>query len=805
MFDYEEKHLKQLRPYLGECTLFLKKDGSFPLNKPGIIAAYGVGVRNTIKGGTGSGDVNSRFFITIEQGLINRGFDVVSSKWLDDYQENRFANRKAWIKDIKKEAKKAHVFAPMYGMGRVMPETEYDLPLTFDADACIYVVSRISGEGNDRRVIKGDVLLTDSEIRDILLLNEKYEKFMLVVNAGGVMDLTPVLEAKNILILSELGVETGNVLADILLGKINPSGKLTATWAKFEDYPYSMEINRDDSPYSEGPYVGYRYFDSFDKPVLFPFGFGLSYSEFELKNYKVNNDKENISLKVDVKNISKHPGKEVVQAYISILSEEEPFIKQELIVFNKSKELKENEVDTVEINFKLSSLARYNPEKAHYYLPKGRYLLKVGNCSRDTINVAEIVLNDVVVVKEAKNIFSHVEIEEINRKITKEEFSEPFNGPKIILSKEDFELYKPNIREVKVPEVLNTLSNEQLAILNVGYHNNKPGVMSAIGEASDVAPGAAGQAPTLFKELFNDPVVMSDGPAGLRLNPSFYIDKKGRHIGIESNKVVLEALEFMPTFIYKIAKVFIKDKKVKEGTEIHYQYATAIPIGTAIAQSFNLEFARLCGDIVADEMERFNIDLWLAPALNIQKNILCGRNFEYFSEDPIVSGLFASALTLGVQSHKGKGVTIKHFACNNQETNRYANNSIVSEKTMREIYLRGFEIAINESNPMSIMSSYNLINGDHSSENRNLINEFLFNENGYQGFVMTDWVVTGMNGKHDKYRAPYAHLVANSGTSLMMPGRKVDVEDIIKALEADGKLKEQVKINIARMQNVRTK
>ena len=805
MFDYEKEHLEKIYPYLAECTLFLKKDDSFPLDKPCSIAAYGCGVRGTIKGGTGSGDVNSRFFINIEQGLISRGFKVNTSNWLDAYQENRNINRKAWIKQVRKEAHKAHKLAPVYGMGMVMPEPEYDLPLSFTSEACIYVVSRISGEGNDRRAIKGDVLLTDSEIRDILILNQKYQKFMLVINAGGVIDLSPVLEVKNILILSELGVETGHALADILLGKLNPSGKLTATWARLDDYPYSLKMNIDDSPYSEGVYVGYRYFDSFNKPVLFPFGFGLSYSNFELNNYKVSNDKETISIKVDVKNISKHPGKEVVQAYISILSDEDQYIKQELIAFNKTKELKENEVQTLELSFKLSSLARYDAIKGLYYLPKGKYLVKVGNCSRNTVSVAEIALNEQIVVKEAIKIFSHVEVEELHQQISETELNKDYGVPVIKLTNKDFELYKPNVRQVDIPLVIDSLTDEQLAKLNVGYHNEKPGFMSVVGEASDIAPGAAGQAPSLYKELFNDPIVMSDGPAGLRLCPSYYIDKKGKHIGIEVNKIMLEAFDFLPSFISKIAKLFIKDKKVKNGTEIHYQYTTAIPIGTAIAQSFNLEFAQLCGDIVGDEMERFNIDLWLAPALNIHKNILCGRNFEYYSEDPIVSGLFASALTKGVQAHKGKGVTIKHFAANNQETNRYANNSIVSEKILREIYLRGFEIAINQSNPMSVMSSYNLINGDHSSENRNLINEFLFNENGYQGFVMTDWVVTGMNSKKDKYRAPLGHLIANSGTSLMMPGRKMDVNDILQAIKVDAKLKEQIKINIARMQNARAK
>ena len=200
MFDYEKKHLEDLYQYLPECTLFLKKDGSFPLKKPCTLAAYGCGIRNTIKGGTGSGEVNSRFFINIEYGLLHRGFTITSNDWLDGYQQIRTKNYKEWRKELKQEAKEAHRLLPAFAMGHVKPEPDYDLPLNFDSEAAIYVVSRISGEGADRRLVKGDMLLTDSEVRDILLLNEKYKKFMLVINAGGFMDLSPVLEVKNILI-----------------------------------------------------------------------------------------------------------------------------------------------------------------------------------------------------------------------------------------------------------------------------------------------------------------------------------------------------------------------------------------------------------------------------------------------------------------------------------------------------------------------------------------------------------------------------------------------------------------------------
>ena len=791
---YEQEHLDLLYPHLGECTLFLKRDDSFPLEKPCSIAAYGNGVRHTIKGGTGSGEVNSRFFINIEEGLKQTGFTLTTIDWLDKFDEMCKNYRKTWVKELKSEAKKAHVFAPFYCMGRVMPIPEYDIELGEKAEAAIYVVSRISGEGNDRQPVKGDVLLSDSEIRDILKLNEMYDKFMLVVNAGGVVDLSPVLEVKNILVLSELGAETGKALGDILLGNLNPSGKLTATWAKLEDYPYSMVFDKDDSLYTEGLYVGYRYFDSFKKKPLFPFGFGLSYSTFKLDNYTVTNNKSEITIKVDVTNTSKYPGQEVVQAYLSYNGDS---VYQQLAGFAKSKVLKEKEKSQVEISFKLETLAKYDESRGIYYLPEGEYLLRVGNSSDNTVIASKIVLKEEITTKVVRNMFAKVDIEEISTTIEKEIVSKDI--PQLVLTSDDFETIHMEERWIEFPEVVKRLNNKQLATLNIGYYS-EGGTMSVVGETCVSVPGGAGETPMLYEHLFGKTLSMVDGPAGLRIAPEYIIDKKGRKRVIKTNNIVVDALEFLPTFLAALVKIFVvKDKKPKNNQVIYHQYCTALPIGTAIAQTWNKDFARLCGDIVGKEMEIFNADLWLAPALNIHKNILCGRNFEYFSEDPILSGTFASELTKGVQQHKGKGVTIKHFAANNQETNRTANNSVIKERTLREIYLRGFEYCIRESQPKALMSSYNLINGQHTSENRQLINDFLFEENDFKGIVMTDWVISVMKNKKDKYPYPNAARVALSGTSFFMPGSKQDVKDILSEVKYDKKLRKQLKINVSRV------
>ena len=319
MADYELRHIEALRKNLAGCTVLLKKDGSFPLEKPCTLAAYGSGVRRTIRGGTGSGEVNSRYSVTIEEGLQQAGFTLTGMEWHTGYEQARKKAHKAFLKQLKKDAKAVKQNFILYGMGKAMPEPEYNLPLNAEGDAAIYVVSRISGEGNDRTPLKGDIRLTDSEVRDILALDKKFTRFMLVLNVGGVVDLTPVMGVRNILLLSQLGVETGGALADILLGKANPSGKLTTTWAAFEEYPEMPDFeDMNETRYREGIYVGYRYFETLpgaQKKVIYPFGYGLSYTTFGLDTIAMWETEDQIFAEVQVTNTGNLAGKEVVQIY----------------------------------------------------------------------------------------------------------------------------------------------------------------------------------------------------------------------------------------------------------------------------------------------------------------------------------------------------------------------------------------------------------------------------------------------------------------------------------------------------------
>ena len=365
---HEIKNIKRLRSHLGECTVLLKKDGSFPLEEPGTIAAYGSGVRHTVKGGTGSGEVNSRYFVTVEKGLLKAGFTIVNGGWLDEYDRIRENNKAAFYKDIKAKAKKEKKNVIAASMGAVILEPEYELPLTFGADAAIYVVGRSSGEGNDRLDVKGDYRLTDTEVQDILTLNSRYERFMLVINAGGPVDLSEVMEVRNILVLSQLGVETGRALAGLLLGKLYPSGKLTTTWAPYKDYGITSFGEQDDTLYSEGIFVGYRFFDKTGTKPAFPFGYGLSYTEFTHSFTEITASGPVVRLTARVKNVGGFRGREVLQAYLSSPAGKIEKAPKSLAGFAKTAPLAPGESGTVNISWDLRDMSSFDEARAAYVL-----------------------------------------------------------------------------------------------------------------------------------------------------------------------------------------------------------------------------------------------------------------------------------------------------------------------------------------------------------------------------------------------------------------------------------------------------
>ena len=794
MYEYEREHNEILRRFGAECAVLLKSDGTFPLDGPCDLALYGSGARQTVKGGTGSGEVNSRTFITAEAGLEAAGFRITSKSWMDRYGEIRPEAKKKFIRGLKRSALKRGTLAILDSMGAVMPEPEYDLPLDAEGDAAVYVLARISGEGSDRKPVPGDILLTETEKRDILALNRKYRRFLLVLNVGGVIDLSPVMEVRNILLLSQLGGETGSILADLILGKSSPSGKLTTTWFAWEDHPAVGDFgDRYDTHYTEGIYVGYRYFDSVGKEPLFPFGYGLSYTRFELEMGKPTEEKGRISIGVTVKNTGTRRGKEVVQLYVSPpqLILDKPY--QTLAAFGKTDELKPGETQELTLSFDMREIASYDPARAAWILEPGDYVIRIGASSRDTLAAAIVCLDAEAVIRQVKNGLGKPEQPDWKPERLPDEETGSLPAISLEASLFETETISYTLTEEVAPTV-EALSDEELCLMNIGAFKRK-GSGSVIGAAGQSVAGSAGETVNCLKGKGIPALVMADGPAGLRLSRQYTRDENGIH-GI-GNNMPESVMELMPAPAAIVMRSLEKHKKVTG--EILEQNCSAIPIGTAMAQSWNLEFAERCGDLVGDEMERFGVHLWLAPALNIHRDIRCGRNYEYYSEDPLISGRFAAAVTRGVQKHPGRGTTIKHFAANNQETNRYGSSSQVSERAMREIYLRGFEIAVKEGRPHALMTSYNLLNGIHTSQRRDLIEDILRAEFGFRGIVMTDWLVAALNSGRKKYPVPNAARIAAAGGDLVMPGGPGDLKAMSDGLK-DGTLnRRQLMINGTRV------
>lgn len=807
MQPFEKEHIEAVRKAAPECTLLLKKDGKLPLVAPCRVALYGSGARKTMKGGTGSGDVNIRHFVTIEEGLEKAGFEITSKKWLDDYDALLVSKRAEFVEQVKQEAKQIGINPVMYGMGKAMPEPEYSFELDADGEMAVYVLARISGEGADRSIAAGDISLSQTEIRDILALNAKYEKFVLVLNVGGMVNLEPVKNVKNILLLGQLGTPTGDVLADLLLGKSYPSGKLAMTWAPIEKYASTKGFgDMDDTPYTEGIYVGYRYFDTVHEEPDFPFGYGLSYTEFEMTVKETAADTQKVTITVEVRNIGTFVGKEVVQVYYCAPSGKLDKPYQELVVFGKTKELQPGESGKVTLSFNTVDMVSYDTELASYVLEAGEYVIRVGNSSENTTPCCKVVLDETAVIKKVKNICPGCNLKDFVPEANADAVSGatttemPVYQVKAKDLPQEIVVYDEMPQELEgsaciwddvkngkktIDEFVGSLDEKQLAYLSIGLFEDNAGMGSIVGAAAQSVAGAAGETCQRLKDLGVPTLVMADGPAGLRLCTQYKV-VDGKVKGMDNP--LAGSMEFMePEQLQQMAAMAPRPSEEELAAPMYYTYCIAIPIGTALAQSFSEEVCQKCGDIVGDEMEKFGIHLWLAPAMNIQRSPLCGRNFEYYSEDPLVSGLMAAAITEGVQAHKGCGVTAKHFALNNQETNRMVSNSIASERAIREIYLKGFEICVRKAQPHAIMSSYNLVNGEHACNSKDIQTYVLRNEWGYQGVVMTDWyaasdVMTSASQRENKHPTGSPAGCIHAGNDIVMPGMQADLDDLMDAL-----------------------
>ena len=789
MEAYETDHLAAIRALAPECMVLLRSNGAFPLAEPGEIALYGSGARHTIKGGTGSGDVNSRHVTTIEEGLVTAGFTIVTRPWLEAYDRIRLQAHEDFIAGIRAEAAKRGLPAIMVGMGSVMPEPEYTIPLDIetgsDPRTAVYVLSRTSGEGSDRTPEAGDLRLTDTEIRDILALNERFERFLLVLNVGGVVDLSPLDDVANILLLSQLGACIGDAFVDVLLGRAYPSGKLATTWSAWDEGDQLGDFgDPDDTHYREGIYVGYRFYDSVGKEPLLPFGFGLGYTTFDAQPRQVSLDGARVSIDVDVTNTGEYPGKETIQVYVSVPAGRLDQPLQALAGFTKTGEIAPGATARITVDVDLTDLASYDEAARATVLEAGRYLLRAGTSSRQLSPVAVVELAQDATVRHLAG-----DLGEPGFTDWKPEPPAVLDIPAglSVLAVDPDDLRLPDraapdeqvAREDLALTLARDLSDDELIHTVLGDYRRGEESGSIVGAASTTVIGATERATTRIPGLPG--VMRADGPACLRFPPPYFFPPPGPFSLGDSSlpATFLELLDDAGRQALGIAD----EPEPREPAEIREQYTTAIPIGTALAQSWNPALAEQLGDVVGAEMERFGIHLWLAPAINLHRSVLCGRNFEYLSEDPLLAGRIAAAITRGVQTHPGRGVTIKHLACNNQETNRLNSNSRVGPRALRDLYLRAFEICVRQARPAAVMTSYNLINGVHTSESAQLLEVILRREWGFDGLVMTDWVVDGMTRSDMKHPRATAAATIKAGGELFMPGGETDRQDLLAALE----------------------
>jgi len=828
--EREIKNAQKARILAGECMVLLKNENVLPLEKNISIALYGNGARNTIKGGTGSGDVNTRSNTNVETGLAEAGLKITTKDWIDRNEAAYNNAKNEYLAKVNEEAQKAGknpifiMFDHPFEAPDIVEVTDEDIKNS-NADVAVFVIARNSGEGADRKNVKGDYQLTENEVKNLKKLGESYKKVVAVLNIGGLLqiaDLKNIEGVNAILLMSQLGNLGGKALGDILLGDATPSGHLSDTWAKdYMDYPSSAEFsfnNGDvnDDYYKDGIYVGYRYFDSFNKDVVYPFGYGLSYTNFAIKTTDVKQEKDKLKVTVSVKNTgSKYSGKEVVQIYVSAPDGKLHKPYQELKAFAKTKELKAGEEQLLTIDVPLATLHSYDEATASYVIEAGNYIVRVGNNAKDTVPAAVLKFEEDFITEKCTNILKlDCELKEIAPCCSCKEskLEEDAKAAEFMITVDLLKLCtKTNtyagahaemktdkkevltIEDVKngkctLEELVAQLTVEEMAEMCVGVFNH--GLRdSIVGAASSCVPGAAGETPSILAESRKiKKLILADGPAGLRLYPHFKTDKDGK---------LLPGGEIFGDSVAPF-------ENVPEGAIDYYQYCTAIPIGWALAQSWNCDLVAEIGEMVGGEMELFGVDLWLAPAQNIHRNPLCGRNFEYYSEDPLLTGKISAAMTNGVQKVHGCGTTIKHFAANNQEENRYFVNAHVSERALREIYLKGFEIAVKESQPLSIMTSYNLLNGIHTANQYDLCQKALRDEWGFDGVVMTDWFtsqdVPGMTGKYKKiYPISASTGCIKAGNDLQMPGCQKNVDDIVEGVKS-GKEIDGYKITLGDLQ-----
>ena len=750
-----EEHITLSKNAAKEGMVLLKNDNrTLPLRRGERIALFGKGTIDYVKGGGGSGDVTVPYIRNLYDGLCQ----------ITD-PANIFPDS---IDFYRKDVQAQYAAGRLPGM-TVEPELPDELvrKATLFTDTAIVSFSRFSGENWDRKAAfdpqeshknasmelvntlgeifeDGDFYLSKAERAMLEKVCAAFERVIVVLNTGAVMETAslkadPAIDA--VLLAWQGGLEGGLAAAELLLGVDSPSGKLADTFAcDLADYPSSPSffVSDDYVEYLEDIYVGYRYFETIPgakEKVVYPFGYGLSYTTFALTEQKISIDGDEITASVRVCNTGTMAGKEVVQVYFSAPQGKLGKPARQLIGYAKTRLLQPGDEQLVFIRFNTADMASYDDLgkvcKSAWLLEKGAYTFHIGVSVRDTVkaDTAWILPEDRI-------------IQQLTARMV------PTNLPRRMLADGTYEElptceghdplkrvlpiyvdgwestfrgrnFRPLMPGEKLPQLIDVhegrmtldefiaqLPDEDLLQLISGQPNT--GVSNTWGIGNNMLYGIPN-------------ITTADGPAGLRIHDG---------VGVAT---------------------------------------TAFPCATLLACTWNQEICQAIGVAAAKELKENNIGVWLAPGVNIHRNPLCGRNFEYYSEDPLLTGKQAAALVKGVQSER-IAATPKHFALNNKESNRSLSDSRASERAIREIYIRQFELIVKEANPWCIMTSYNIINGYHASTNKDLLTHILREEWDYDGMVTTDW-----------WTAAEHHFEVMAGNDLRMPTGYVP--HLTKALE----------------------
>ena len=745
------KYLDTAAKMVSEGIVMLKNENNaLPLDTNKEVAVFGRIQFHYYKSGTGSGGmVNVTKVVNILDGLIDNGVKV-NEKLLDTYRK--------WDKE--------NPFDLGEGWGGE-PWSQKEMPLdeglvketAKSCETAIVIIGRTAGEEQDNRLEAGSYLLSDDEIAMLAVVRENFKKVVLLLNVGNIIDMTDInrIAPDSVLYVWQGGMTGGKGTADVLTGKVSPSGKLPDTIAyKVSDYPSDANFGREENRdiYAEDIYVGYRYFETFAKEkVLYPFGFGLSYTEFEIKTEKAEITEGVVKLSVSVKNIGSYKGKEVIEVYCEAPQGRLGKASRVLCGFEKTRELVPQEEQVVEIAVDIAKLASYDDSgvtgnKSCYVLEAGEYKFYVGSDVRSAEYACSFEQGEDLVTERLTQSLAPVEsferikpvceggafsigreavpvseVDESARRLEKLPKEIAYTGDKGI------KLWDVKNGKNTMDEFIAQLSDYDLSCIIRGEGMGSPrvtaGTASAFGGVSENLNG------------FGIPAgCCSDGPSGMRLDC---------------------------------------------GTK-----AFSLPNGTMIASSFNKELTSELFTFMGLEMAANKVDCLLGPGMNIHRHPLNGRNFEYFSEDPFLTGKMAAAELKGMA---GAGVTgtIKHFCANNRETNRHFIDSVVSERALREIYLKGFEIAVKEGGASSVMTTYGRVNGLWTAGNFDLNTVILREEWGFKGFTMTDWWANiNVRGKEPDKTDLAAMARAQNDVYMVCPDGEKNDDNTLAALENGG-------------------